>query len=221
MTNQDSSTNPLDKNSLASMSVGVLVLFLVLIAGIYFWVAKKNKGGVVFPAGINYMGPSNLTPIPTVDLTQLGKSGKWLQTSGKIYKYSFIYPAELQVTAFINDQSDKLAWVTGIGSPQQSIAFTVESVASLDPKYEGDLEGFAGNYWRKFNGLGGAKSVEPFTNSKGLKGFKAVYADKTGKTINTNFFFAIPDQSDKVLQVINGIIPENIFMQIVNSIEFK
>lgn len=221
MTNQDSSTNPLDKNSLTSMSVGVLVLFLVLIGGIYFWVSKKNKGAVVFPAGINYMGPSNLTPVPTVDMTQLGKSGKWLQTTGKIYKYVFVYPAELQVTAFMNDQSDKHAWVTGIASPQQSIAFTVETVSDFDKQYEDDLEGFAGNYWKKFGGLAGAKSVEPFTNSKGLKGFKAVYVDKTGKVINTNYFFAVPDDPNHVLQVINGIIPETVFMQIVNSVEFK
>ncbi|MDH7475908.1 MAG: hypothetical protein QHH09_00350 [Microgenomates group bacterium] len=221
MEKSKSNSNLLEKDSLALTSVVVLLVFLLLVGGVYFWVSKKNKGNVVFPAGVSYLGPNQLTPVPTVDLTQLGKSGKWLQSGGKIYKYLFIYPAELQITAFINDQSDKIAWITGIVPPQQNIAFTVETISEFNKKYQGDLEGFAANYWRRFSGLSGAKSVEPYTNSKGLKGFKAIYLDKKGNVANTNYFFQVPNDPDHVLQVINGMIPENIFNQIVNSVEFK
>lgn len=222
--NKNKTNLSLNKDSLALTSVGVLALFLVLVGGIYFWVSKKNKSSVVFPAGINYLGPqsgANLTPVPTVDMAQLGKSGKWLQSGGKIYKYAFIYPSEIQISAFINDQSDKIAWVTGGVLPQQNIVFSVETMSSLDPKYTGNVEEFANNFWRKFSGLSGTKPVEAVTNQKNVKGFKALYLDKGGKVVNTNYFFPIPNDSDHVLMVINGMIPETIFNQIVNSVEFK
>ena len=221
----DSTTNPLlNKNSLALTSVGVLALFLLLVGGIFFWVKNKNKSSVVFPAGINYLGPQtgeNLTPLPAVDMTQLGKSGKWIQSGGKIYKYQFMYPAEIQITAFINDQSDKIAWVTGNVPPQQNIVFSVETMSQVDPKYTGNVEEFAKNIWRKFSGLSGTKPVEAVTNQKNLKGFKAIYLDKSGKVANTNYFFPVPNDQDHVLMVINGAIPETVYNQIVNSIEFK
>lgn len=228
MENSNDTTNPLSplfkKNSLALTSVGVLVLFLMLIGGIFFWVKNKNKSSVVFPAGINYLGPqagANLTPLPAVDMTQLGKSGKWIQSGGKIYKYRFMYPAEIQITAFINDQSDKIGWVTGNVPPQNSIVFSVETMSSLDPKYTDNVEEFAKNFWRKFNGLSGTKPVEAVTTQKNLKGFKAVYLDKSSKVANTNYFFPVPNDPDHVLMVINGAIPEIVYSQIVNSIEFK
>ncbi len=212
------------KNNLALASVGVLALFLLIVGGAYLWVSNKNKGGVVFPAGVNYLGPqttTNLTPVPTLDLTQIGQSGKWLQSSGKIYKYTFIYPAELQVTAFINDPTDKIAWLTGITPPQQNVVFNVETMSNLGAQYEGKAGDFAQNFWRKFNGLAGAKNFAPFKNAKGLEGYKVEYVDKSGKTVNTNYFFPVPSDSNHVLQVINGILPADIFDKIVNGVEFK
>lgn len=212
-----------EKNTLATTSVVILAIFLIVIGGVYLWVSKKNKGNVAFPAGINYLGPqsaSNLTPVPTIDLSQLGKSGQWLKSGGKIYKYQFIYPSELQLTAFINDPTDKIAWITGIASPQQSIAFNVEKMSDLDPKYTNNPEEYVRNFWKKFSGLSGIKLVEPATNQKGLKGFKALYTDKSGNVATVNYFFPVPNDPDHILQVINGILPENIYNNIVNSVEF-
>jgi len=211
------------KNVMAFGSLAVLLIFLLLIGGVYYWVSKKAKGQVVFPAGVNYLGPQgdqNLQPVPTVDMSQVGKSGKWLAITGKIYKYKFVYPAELQVTAFINDPSDKLAWVTGSASPQQNIVVNVESLTGADEKYIGNPEEYAKNYWKKFSGLAGVKSVEPFKNVNGLQGFKAVYFDKSGKINITHYFLPIPNDSIHLLQIINGIVPEDVFAKIMNGIEF-
>lgn len=211
------------KNTLALGSFLVLIVFLLLIGGVYYWVSKKAKSQVVFPAGVNYLGPQgdqNLQPVPTVDLAQVGKSDKWLQVSGKIYKYKFAYPAELQVTAFINDPSDKLAWLTGIVSPQQNVVLNVESLSGADEKYIGNPEEYAKNYWKKFSGLAGLKSIESVKTAKGLDGYKAVFFDKSGKINITHYFFAIPNDSIHLLQLINGMIPEDVFAKIVNGLEF-
>lgn len=215
--------NPEEKNTLAIASVVVLVVFLLIVGGVYYWVSKRAKGKTVLPAGVNYLGPQNpnLVAVPTLDVSQIGKSGQWLQSGGKIFKYVFIYPAELQITAFINDPTDKIAWVTGIVSPQQNIAFNVESISGFDPKYSGKPDEFVKNFWRRFSGLSGVKDFSDATNQKGVKGYKALYTDKFGRVVTTNYFFPIPNDPDHILQVTNGFLPENIFNQIVNSVEFK
>ncbi len=211
-----------EQSKLIFISVGILALFLVLVGGIYFWVSKKARGQVVFPAGINYFGgQGNLTPVPTVDLSKIGSSGNWVKVSGRTFKYSVSYPAELQVTAFISDPTDKLAWVTGIIPPQQNVFLNVEKMSDLEPKYTGDPAGFVQNFWKKFSGLSGVKSYESITNKKGLKGYKAIYVTKTPGIVNTNYFFPVPGDSDHILQLINGILPEGVFNNVVNSVEFK
>lgn len=218
---EDQSTNP--KSNLALASVVILVLFILIIGGVYYWVSNKTKEQVVFPAGINYLGPkqsTNLNPVPTLNISQIGKTGQWLQTGGKIFKYKFIYPAELKITAFINDPTDKLAWVTGITPPQQSIVFNVESMSSLDKKYLGKPSEFINNFWRRFSGLSGVTGFEEVQNGKGLKGYKVIYLDKAGRQVTTNYFFPVPGDDDHILQVTNGILPADIFVKIVNSVEF-
>lgn len=209
------------KQPLFVLSLLVLVIFLLLVTGLYFWVSKKTKSQTVFPAGVNYLGPQTATPAPTIDISQVGKSGKWLKAAGKVFKYEFIYPAELQIAAFINDSTDKMAWVTGLIPPQQNVFINVEKMSDLDPKYIGQPEEFVKNFWKKFNGLSGVKSYEAVTNQKGLKGYKIIYLAKTGEVANTNYFFPVPNDNNHILQVINGIIPESVFNNIVNSIEFK
>ncbi len=212
-----------NRSALVMISLAILAIFMVLIGGIYYWVNKKANSQPVFPAGVNYLGPQgdqSLKPVPTVDLSQIGKSGRWLQATGKIYKYKFIYPAELQVTAFIDDPSDKLAWETGIVSPQQNVVVNVESMTGADEKYIGNPQEYVKNYWKKFSGLGGIKSLDAFKNAKGLSGYKAIFFDKSGKINITHYFFPIPNDSIHLLQVINGMIPEDVFLKIVNGLEF-
>lgn len=210
-----------EKNSLAVASLAVLILFLLLIGGVYYWVSNKTKGTVIFPNGINYLGPSTtLTPEPTIDLAKIGQSGQWIKISGRHFKFDIAYPAELQVTAFIDDPTDKLAWVTGIKPPQENVFASVETMSELGPTYVGQPVAFIQNYWKKFNGLSGIQSVRPITNQKGLKGFEAIFMTKTPGVTVVNYFFPVPNDNDHILQVLNGILPANIFNSIVNSVEF-
>ena len=54
MSEQKPSEDSSNKYFLTLLSVGILVVFLVLVGGTYWWVSQKSKGQVVFPAGINY-----------------------------------------------------------------------------------------------------------------------------------------------------------------------
>ena len=63
MNEQKPQQESLGKSTLTILSIGTLLVFLALVGGVYWWVSKKSKGQVVFPAGINYTG--NETPAPT------------------------------------------------------------------------------------------------------------------------------------------------------------
>jgi len=225
--NKDFSEIFFHKNTLALLSLGFLLVFLVLIGVAYYWVSQKTKASLVFPAGINYLGPqlaktgANITPVPTIDLTKLGASGKWSAANGRFFRYSFIFPSELSITTFPNDPTDKIAWWTGIVPAERNIFSNVESISGFDPRYTGKPEEFVKNFWKKYGGLSGVKSFERYQNGKGLEGYKVLYNDKAGKIATTNYFFLVPGDPDHILQVSNGILPEDIFNKIINSVEFK
>jgi hypothetical protein len=217
--------NSSETSTLAIVSLVVLTVFLIIIGAVYYFVNRKNKEAVVFPAGVNYIGDQASqdapSPVPTVDLTKLGQSGKWLMAGGKTYAYTFMFPAELGIASFPNDASDKISWVTGIVSPENNVAFNVEPMVVAGQSYAGNPEEFVKNYWRNYNGFSGIKAIEPYQNEKGVKGYKALYTDKTGKVPVTYYFFNIPNDTGHMLQVINGMIPEDIFTKIVNSVDFE
>ena len=66
--NSSQSFNP------AVLSIVVLVIFLLLIGGVYMYVANKSKGQMVFPAGVNYISPNNGAAVDSAHWTSFGLS---------------------------------------------------------------------------------------------------------------------------------------------------
>lgn len=211
----------------AAGSLSILVFFLLLVTGIYFYVANKSKGGVVFPAGLNYLSPNKNAnvpnPTPLYDFTKLMESKDWLTYKGKFYPYSFQYPKELKPLTFPNDQSDSVTFTASSIPPELNLMFLVETISSRDKKLTGKPKEFVQNYWKFFSGLKDVKNVTEFTNKKGLKGYKANYVAKNGVITNDNYFFMIPDDDDHMLHIAD-IFPEEgraLFKRIVDTLDYK
>lgn len=227
----ESKNDGVSKNSMMYMSIGVLVVFVGLIVFLYTWVSKKNKGNVVFPAGINYTGNEEggeqaMAPKkPVYDYATYLTASDWVTYNSPQKQYSFQHPKEMVPLVFPGDTNDFVTFDVTEVDAKLNIMALVENVSERDPKLVGKPEEFAKSYWKFFGGLKGLSSIEPYENKAGLKGFKAIYLTKSGDTTGDNYFFEIPNKDDKVIHFSN-IFPKNddankVFMRILESVSTK
>ncbi len=220
----------LSKSWMILANLGVLVLFLVIVAGVYFYVVKKGKGQVVFPAGINYLSPRNETTpaagaatAPLYDFAKLAESVDWVSYDGKTFAYTFQHPKALTPLTFANDTSDSVTFKVSNVPPELNLLLLVETISSRDKNLTGKQEQFVKDYWKFFSGLAGLNSINTVTNEKGMKGYRATYNVKGGGVTSDNYFFVIEGDPDHVIRIANifGAEGETLFRRIVNSLEYK
>lgn len=212
-----------DKNSLVYLSVGILVVFLLLVGGVYWYVSKKSKGEVVFPAGINYTGPGGQTqPTPMYDFAKMATSSDWVAYKGKTYSFTFQHPKALTAYSFPNDPLDAVTFRTSSVPPEQNLMLVVETISKRDPAVVGKYEEFVRNYWKYFPGLKSVKDVSLYQTEKGLKGYKVNYVNKANIVGTDNYFFMIPGDNDHMIHVNNTFPKEGdaVFMRMLNSLEY-
>lgn len=221
--------NESENKSLMMLSVGILVVFLVLVAGVYFWVNRKSKGSLIFPAGINYTG-TETTPVPqaqrpTYDYAKLGaaSASEWATFTSPKGQYSFQHPKGMIPLIFPGDVNDSLTFNVSDVPAQVNLMILVENMANYDPKMSGQHENFVKNYWKYFNGLKRLNNVTEFENEKGLKGWKVSYITKGDVVTTENYFFKLGNDPNRILHVNNILPPEGqaVFTRILNSLEFK
>ena len=204
--------NEIGKKNLIVINITILVVFLLIIGGVYYWVSQKNKGQQVFPAGINYISPKGeevKKPILLYDFAKLAESADWVTYKGKIYPYSFQHPKVLPPLSFPNDKSDAVTFKVSELPPEQNLLLTVETISDRDSNLVGKPEEFASNYWKFFPGLKSLKSISKVTNEKGLTGYKATYIVKgTNAITNDNYFFVVEGNNDILLHSVIFYIPD-------------
>lgn len=224
----DETDETLNKSSLVFGNFVILVVFVLLVGGVYFWVSNKNKNGQqVFPAGINYLSPKGneaTKPVLLYDFAKLAESSDWVTYKGKLFSYSFQYPKELKPVTYPNDKSDAVAFKVGALPPEQSLLLTVETISARDKNLVGKSEEFVKNYWKFFSGLKSLNKVESMTNEKGLKGYKATYIVKGSNAVTSDYyFFVIEGDTDHLLHV-GDIFPTEgkaVFNRLINSLEYQ
>lgn len=216
----------MSKKSLVGVNVVILVVFVAVVGGVYYWVSTKNKGQQVFPAGINYVSPKGTEaqkPVLLFDFAKLAESSDWSVYKGKLFAYSFQYPSVFKPVNYLNDKTDAVAFKVNSLPPEQSLLLTVETISSRDKTLVGKQEEFVKNYWKFFSGLKSLNKIEAVTNEKGLKGFKANYIVKGSNAITSDYyFFVIEGDTDHLLHV-GDIFPtegKTVFNRIVNSLEY-
>lgn len=217
----------MNKSSLVVTNVVILVIFLAVVGGVYFWVSNKSKNGQqVFPAGINYLSPKgNKTtkPVLLYDFAKLAESSDWVSYKGKLFPYSFQYPKIFTPVTYPNDKSDTVTFKVNELPPEQSLLLRVETISGRDKSLVGKPEEFVRNYWKFFSGLKALKNITKVTNEKGLTGYKATYVVKENNTITSDFyFFVIEGNSDNLLYM-GDIFPAEgkaLFNRLMNSLEY-
>lgn len=220
-------SDEISKKGLVAVNVAILVVFLAVIGGVYYFVSKKNKGQQVFPAGINYLSPEGDTakkPVLLYDFAKLAESSDWVAYKGKVYPYSFQHPKALAPLSFPNDKSDAVTFKVNELPPEQSLLLNVETVSGRDEGLIGKPEEFAKNYWKFFSGLKGLSKIEPITNEKGMKGFKTAYVVKGSNAVTSDNYFFVVDGNDEILLHIGDIFPAEgkaVLNRIINSLEYQ
>jgi len=217
----------INKKGLVAANVVVLVVFLAVIGGVYYFVSKKNKGQQVFPAGINYLSPKGeeaKKPVLLYDFAKLAESSDWVTYKGKVYSYSFQHPKALAPLTLPNDKSDAVTFKVNELPPEQSLLLNVETVSSRDANLTGKPEEFAKNYWKFFSGLKGLSKIESITNEKGMKGFKTKYIVKGSNAITSDNYFFVVESNNDILLHIGDIFPAEgkaVLNRLVNSLEYQ
>lgn len=202
---------------LSLLTVGVVAAYLG---------AKTRTGTIVLPGGVTYLGPST-TPTPPLVVSEekisIPNDARWSLYKGKLFPYTFSYPATLSLGWFINDPFDGVTFFLKNTDSQQNIFFRVEDLSKIpdqtkyikQPKIE-----YARNWWRQYTWKGVGEIIE-FTNAQGLKGYRAKYIDSTGKSPFDHVFFEVPGKPELVLWLSGKLFDQMVFDRIANSVTWQ
>jgi hypothetical protein len=227
---QDKIEKQPDAKKLAIATIGSIIILVAAIYAAYLY-AQRQPGGIVLPAGTTYLGPSNTPVPPTATPAQpptapqrfsAPKDDKWNIWRGKLNPYVFSYPSSLILLIFPGDTTDSVAISWGNIPPQQNLLINMEYVDQRDSTYVTQPKiQYVRNWWKFFSGLRGVSKVEEFTNTQGLKGYKAQYINYMNATPNTDVFFEIPGNQNDLVHLANGILDPVLFDRIVDSVRWE
>jgi hypothetical protein len=211
----------------------IIIAGIILLAGAVFAAYRFSQGragDIVLPGGTTYLGPSPTTgPVQATSVQQptsipkftADASVPWRMQTGRIYPFSFSYPSTLSFVVFSNDPSDSFGIVWGNTPPQQNLLIYMEIFDPRNPALSSQPKiDYVKNWYKAWSGLKGVKSVEPFTNAQGLKGYKAQFINTAGATPNWDIFFEVPGKTNMMLHLANGILDQSVFDKIVDSIQW-
>lgn len=190
--------------------VVTVVAFLILTAAAVaaYSYSASRPGSLVIPGGVTYLGPK-----PTADVTSA-------EQKGKIFPYSFSYPSTLSLGVFPGDPFDAVTIFWGNTNPQENLLLRVEDLNKIPnmKSYVGkSKKSYVENWWKQYDWKGAA-SVSEFTNSKGLKGYRAKYTDAGGTSPHDNIFFEIPGRPELVIWMSGKLLEQPVFDRIVDSV---
>lgn len=218
--NQSEEQPDIKKLTIATF-VGVVILGAV-VYGAYAYSQKKGAN-LALPGGTTYLGenPTQNQP-PTAPLRFTADPNvSWVTYQGKVQPYSFSYPATLSLLFFPGDVNDPVAIAWGNIPAQQNILLNLEKVDEKDPSFVTRPKiDYVNNWYRYFSGLKGISKVDPFTNTNGLKGYKATYINAGGASPNLDVFFEIPGNNTLMIHLANGILDPDIFSRIIDSLKW-
>lgn len=219
----------LEQPNFTKLAIATFAGVLILGCAVYatYRYSQHKAGNIVLPGGVTYLGATPSTKPqqqpPTAPLRFTAPADvSWVSQGGKVYPYTFSYPNTLSLVVFPNDPNDSIAISWGNLPPQTNLLFNMEFVDKRDASYvsKPKIE-FVRNWWKFFSGLRGVASVESFTNTNGMKGYRAQYINYANSTPNVDIFFEIPGKSNILLHMANGILDPAIFNRIVDSVKWN
>ncbi len=194
--------------------------------------SRPRGGTVVLPGGITYLGPSPTKA--TSDKRQaisekipIPSDAGWATQTGKKYPYSFLYPTSLSLGFFPNDPFDAVTIFWGDTNPQENLLLRVENIKDLPAGRQGikgkedyikkSKKDYALVWWKDYSWKG-VSDISEFTNSKGLKGYRAKYLDASGTSPFDHIFFEVPGRPELVVWLSGRLVAADVFDRIIDSV---
>jgi len=143
----------------------------------------------------------------------------WVTVKGNKYPYSFSFPKALKLVTFPNDQFDIYAISWNNMPPDQNVLIGVDNLSRTDTLKQYitvSKHSYVENWWKQF-GLKGVGSILEFTNSKGLKGYRAKFLNSANQSPNEDVFFEVPDPT-YVIHIASGILDASVFDKLLDSV---
>lgn len=247
MDNENEEQLPNIKNTgMVTAGISIAIISLIILQ---HNLSFQQHSTVVLPAGGTYLGPSNTptpspaqitvapTPIPsgvaskpTVNGNFTTSAGKfavtkdatWVTVKGNKYPYSFSAPKALTLVPLSQDQYDIYAISWNNQPADQNVLIGVDNLNNKDSLKQyitTSKRGYVENWWKQF-GLKGVASITEFTNSKGLKGYRAKYINNAGQAPNDDVFFEVPDPQ-YVIHIASGVLDSSVFDPLIDSVAWK
>ncbi|MCX6793608.1 MAG: hypothetical protein NTY06_00715 [Candidatus Gottesmanbacteria bacterium] len=189
------------------VAIGITVIGTILVI-LHYRQISNRPGTIIIPAGNTYLGPTP-TPKPPTNDTALHT------VKGHIYPYTVSVPATITLITFPNDPYDMYA-ITG-SDPASNVLIGIDAKANPSETKSTYIQ----NWWKQFSILTGVKSVDSFTNSKGLKGYKVKFLNATGENPSLDIFFEVPNKPQYVIHLSNGTLDPIVFANIVDSVSWE
>ncbi len=218
-------TNYLPKDVKQTIVVaGIAFVILLSITFASYKYASGRSGTIVLPGGITYLGPTpTQAPPPPSDKITVDPNVSWNTQKGKIYPFEFSYPSSLSLGVFPNDSYDSVTVFWGNTNPQENLLLRVEDLSKIPDMVQHigkSKKEYAEIWWKQYNWKG-VSLIEQFTNSKGLKGYRAKYVDSNGNTPYDNIFIEVPGRPELVIWMASRLLDHTVFDKIVDSVTWK
>lgn len=216
--------------SLAKVGGVAALVVVFLLVSIFVWHAwtTKRASRTILHSGVTYVGPSPQggaqAPLNLPAKFQAKNEETWRTVTGAIYPYNFQAPESLELVRFPEDQYDIYAVSYNNQPPQSHVLIGVDNL-SKNPKLEEYISKpkieYVRNWWKQFGALSGVASVTPFTNSQGMKGYKARFLLQGGNpTSYDDIFFETSKKKDVVIHLSNSILDDQVFDKIVDTVSW-
>lgn len=143
--------------------------------------------------------------------------------NGKKYPYSFQAPKALKLVPLASDTFDIFAIAWEDRPPDQNVLVGVDNLTrsdSLKQYINVSKRSYVESWWKQFGTLKGVASITEFTNSKGLKGYRAKYLTANNQTPNDDVFFEVSDPK-YVIHLASGILDISLFNTIIDTVAWS
>ncbi len=185
--------------------------------------AVNTPAGTPLPTEKTVAVPGKAVFMNTAGKIAAGEDTPWATINGRKYPYSFKAPKGLKLSTFPNDQYDIYAIAWENRPPDQNVLIGVDDLSRTDALKQYisvSKRSYVENWWKQFGGLKGVGSILEFTNSNGLKGYRAKYLNSANQSPNEDVFFETPDPK-YVIHLASGILDNSIFNPLIDSIAWK
>lgn len=209
-----------------AVSVGVAITVIGTIAVLFHWrQISGRQGTIIIPAGNTYLGPTTPAPQPAAPSTfTVTDDTIWHTVKGHSYPYTMSAPETLSLVTFPNDPYDMYAIAWKDSPPDSNILISVDDLSKNTTRSQFINQSktvYISQWWKQFGSLKGISSIEPFTNSTGLKGYTVKFLNAANESPNVDIFFEVPGLPQYVIHLTNGILDPAVFTKIVDSVGWE